>query len=77
MGFPDDGPAAFGIVEEAARVLRRPGLAAFLAVTLGALIMVIRAVFIAFMLAWLDHRRSHRKRRYEVESTRIERFESA
>ena len=37
--------------------------------------MVIRAVFIAFMLAWLDHRRSHRKRRYEVESTRIERFE--
>ena len=37
--------------------------------------MVIRAVFIAFMLAWLDHRRTHRKRRYEVESTRIERFE--
>ena len=37
--------------------------------------MVIRAVFIAFMLAWLDHRRTHRKRRYEVESTRIARFE--
>ncbi len=28
------------------------------------------------MLAWLDHRRTTRKRRYEVESTRIARFES-
>ena len=69
------GLQAFGIVEEAAEFSGGLAFAAFLAVTLGALIMVIRAVFIAFMLAWLDHRRSHRKRRYEVESTRIERFE--
>ena len=69
------GLQAFGIVEETAAFSGGLAFAAFLAVTLGALIMVIRAVFIAFMLAWLDHRRSHRKRRYEVESTRIERFE--
>ena len=69
------GLQAFGIVEEAAEFSGGLAFAAFLAVTLGALIMVIRAVFIAFMLAWLDHRRSHRKRRYEVESTRIARFE--
>ena len=69
------GLQAFGIVEETAEFSGGLAFAAFLAVTLGALIMVIRAVFIAFMLAWLDHRRSHRKRRYEVESTRIERFE--
>ena len=69
------GLQAFGIVEETAEFSGGLTFAAFLAVTLGALIMVIRAVFIAFMLAWLDHRRSHRKRRYEVESTRIERFE--
>ena len=64
------GLQAFGIVEETAEFSGGLAFAAFLAVTLGALIMVIRAVFIAFMLAWLDHRRSH-----EVESTRIERFE--
>ena len=60
------GLQAFGIVEETAEFSGGLAFAAFLAVTLGALIMVIRAVFIAFMLAWLDHRRSHRKRRYEV-----------
>ena len=69
------GLQAFGIVEETAEFSGGLTFAAFLAVTLGALIMVIRAVFIAFMLAWLDHRRTHRKRRYEVESTRIARFE--
>lgn len=69
------GLQAFGIVEETAEFSGGLAFAAFLAVTLGALIMVIRTVFIAFMLAWLDHRRSYRKRRYEVESTRIERFE--
>ncbi len=38
------------------------GFAAFLAVALGPLIM-IRALFIARMLAWLDARRQHRQRR--------------
>ena len=60
------GLQAFGIVEETA---------AFLAVTLGALIMVIRAVFIALMFTWLDHRHKRRQRRYEAEAARIERFE--
>ena len=35
----------------------------------------MRAVFIAFMLAWLDHRRKHRQRRYDAENESIERFE--
>ena len=49
--------------------------AAFLAVILGALIMVMRAIFIAIMLAWLDRRHKRRQRRYEAEAARIERFE--
>ena len=69
------GLQAFGIVEEAAVFSGGLAFAAFLAVTLGALIMVMRAIFIAIMLAWLDHRRTHRQRRYEVESSRIARFE--
>jgi len=69
------GLQAFGIVEETAAFSGGLAFAAFLAVTLGALIMAIRAVFIAFMLAWLDHRRTHRQRRYEVENSRIARFE--
>ena len=69
------GLQAFGIVEETSTFTGGLAFAAFLAVTLGALIMVIRAVFIAVMLAWLDHRRTHRQRRYEVESSRIARFE--
>ena len=69
------GLQAFGIVEETSTFTGGLAFAAFLAVTLGALIMVIRAVFIAFMLTWLDHRRTHRQRRYEVENSRIARFE--
>ena len=69
------GLQAFGIVEETAAFSGGLAFAAFLAVTLGALIMVIRAVFIAFMLAWLDHRHKRRQRRYEAEAARIERFE--
>ena len=69
------GLQAFGIVEETRQFTGGLTFAAFLAVALGALIMVIRAVFIAFMLTWLDHRRTHRQRRYEVENSRIARFE--
>ena len=69
------GLQAFGIVEETRQFTGGLTFAAFLAVALGALIMVIRAIFIALMLAWLDHRRTHRQRRFEVESARIERFE--
>ena len=69
------GLQAFGIVEEASAFSGGLAFAAFLAVTLGALIMVIRAVFIALMLAWLDHRHKHRQRHYEAEAARIERFE--
>ena len=69
------GLQAFGIVEETAAFSGGLAFAAFLAVILGALIMVMRAIFIAIMLAWLDHRRTHRQRRYEAEVARIERFE--
>ena len=69
------GLQAFGIVEETRQFTGGLTFAAFLAVALGALIMVIRAIFIALMLAWLDHRRTHRQRRYEVENSRIARFE--
>ena len=69
------GLQAFGIVEEASAFSGGLAFAAFLAVILGALIMVIRAVFIALMLAWLDHRHKHRQRHYEAEAARIERFE--
>ena len=33
--------------------------------------MVIRALFIALMLAWLDHRRQHRQRRFDAEAERM------
>ena len=69
------GLQAFGIVEETSQFTGGLAFAAFLAVTLGALIMGMRALFIAVMLAWLDHRRTHRQRRYEAETARIERFE--
>ena len=69
------GLQAFGIVEETAAFSGGLAFAAFLAITLGALIMVIRAVFIAFMFTWLDHRHKRRQRRYEAEAARIERFE--
>ena len=69
------GLQAFGIVEETAAFSGGLAFAAFLAVTLGGLIMAIRAVFIAVMLAWLDHRHKRRQRRYEAEAARIERFE--
>lgn len=69
------GLQAFGIVEEASAVGGGLGFAAFLAVALGALIMVIRALFIALMLAWLDHRRQHRQRRFDAEAERIDYFE--
>ena len=69
------GLQAFGIVEETSQFTGGLAFAAFLAVTLGALIMVMRALFIAVMLAWLDHRRTHRQRRYEAETARIERFD--
>ena len=69
------GLQAFGIVEETSGFVGGLTFAAVLAVTLGTLIMVIRAIFIALMLTWLDHRRTHRQRRFEVEASRIERFE--
>lgn len=69
------GLQAFGIVEETAAFSGGLAFAAFLAVILGALIMVMRAIFIAIMLAWLDHRRTHRKRRYNAEAERLEAFE--
>ena len=69
------GLQAFGIVEETAAFSGGLAFAAFLAVILGALIMVIRAVFIALMFTWLDHRHKRRQRRYEAEAARIERFE--
>ena len=69
------GLQAFGIVEETSEFVGGLTFAAVLAVSLGTLIMVIRAVFIALTLTWLDHRRTHRQRRFEVEASRIERFE--
>ena len=69
------GLQAFGIVEETSEFVGGLTFVAVLAVSLGTLIMVIRAVFIALMLTWLDHRRTHRQRRFEVEASRIERFE--
>ena len=69
------GLQAFGIVEETSEFVGGLTFAAVLAVSLGTLIMVIRAVFIALMLTWLDHRRTHRQRRFEGETSRIERFE--
>ena len=69
------GLQAFGIVEETSEFVGGLTFAAVLAVSLGTLIMVIRAVFIALMLTWLDNRRTHRQRRFEVEASRIERFE--
>ena len=69
------GLQAFGIVEETSKYTGGLAFAAFLAVILGALIMVMRAIFIAILLAWLNHRHKRRQRRYEVETARIERFE--
>ena len=69
------GLQAFGIVQETAAFSGGLAFATFLAVILGALIMVIRAIFIAIKLAWLDHRRKRCQRRYEAEAARIESFE--
>ena len=69
------GLQAFGIIEEADGDGGGLELAALIALIAGTLIMVIRALFIAFMLTWLDHRRKHRKRRYDAEAERLEAFE--
>ena len=69
------GLQAFGIIEEADGDGGGLARAAVIAVIAGSLIMVIRALFIAFMLTWLDHRRKHRKRRYHAEAERLEAFE--
>lgn len=72
--LPAMGLQAFGTVEEAAAFLGGLAFAMSLTVTPGVLIMVTRAAFITVMLVWLDHRRTRRKRRHEVESTCIERL---
>lgn len=69
------GLQAFGIIEGAKGSGGGLALAALIALIAGTLIMVIRALFIAFMLTWLDHRRKHRKRRYDAEAERLEAFE--
>ena len=69
------GLQAFGIIEDADGDGGGLVRAAVIAVIAGSLIMVIRALFIAFMLTWLDHRRKHRKRRYHAEAERLEAFE--
>ena len=69
------GLQAFGIIEEADGDGGGLVRAALIAVIAGSLIMVIRALFIALMLTWLDHRSKHRKRRYEAEAERLEAFE--
>lgn len=69
------GLQAFGIIEDADGDGGGLARAAVIAVIAGSLIMVIRALFIAFMLTWLDHRRKHRKRRYHAEAERLEAFE--
>ena len=69
------GLQAFGIIEDADGDGGGLARAAVIAVIAGSLIMVIRALFIAFMLTWLDHRRKHRKRRYDAEAERLEAFE--
>ena len=69
------GLQAFGIIEDADGDGGGLARAAVIAVIAGSLIMVIRALFIAFMLTWLDHRSKHRKRRYEAQAGRLEAFE--
>ena len=69
------GLQAFGIIEDTDGDGGGLARAAVIAVIAGSLIMVIRALFIALMLTWLDHRRKHRKRRYDAEVERLEAFE--
>ena len=69
------GLQAFGIIEDADGDGGGLARAAVIAVIAGSLIMLIRALFIALMLTWLDHRSKHRKRRYEAEAGRLEAFE--
>ena len=69
------GLQAFGIVEEVDGDGGGLVRAAVIAVIAGGLIMLIRALFIALMLTWLDHRSKHRKRRYEAQAERLEAFE--
>ena len=69
------GLQAFGIIEDTDGDGGGLARAAVIAVIAGSLIMVIRALFIALMLTWLDHRSKHRKRRYEAEAGRLEAFE--
>lgn len=69
------GLQAFGIIEDTDGDGGGLARAAVIAVIAGSLIMVIRALFIALMLTWLDHRRKHRKRRYDAEAERLEAFE--
>ena len=69
------GLQAFGIIEDADGDGGGLVRAAVIAVIAGSLIMVIRALFIALMLTWLDHRSKHRKRRYEAQAGRLEAFE--
>ena len=69
------GLQAFGIVEEADGDGGGLVRAAVIAVIAGGLIMLIRALFIALMLTWLDHRSKHRKRRYEAQAGLLEAFE--
>ena len=69
------GLQAFGIIEDADGDGGGLVRAAVIAVIAGSLIMLIRALFIALMLTWLDHRRKHRKRRYDAEAERLEAFE--
>ena len=69
------GLQAFGIIEDADGDGGGLARAAVIAVIAGSLMMMIRALFIALMLTWLDHRSKHRKRRYEAEAGRLEAFE--
>lgn len=69
------GLQAFGIIEDTDGDGGGLARAAVIAVIAGSLIMLIRALFIALMLTWLDHRSKHRKRRYEAEAGRLEAFE--
>ena len=69
------GLQAFGIIEDADGDGGGLVRAAVIAVIAGSLMMLIRALFIALMLTWLDYRSKHRKRRYEAQAGRLEAFE--
>lgn len=69
------GLQAFGIIEDADGDGGGLVRAAVIAVIAGSLMMLIRALFIALMLTWLDYHSKHRKRRYEAEAGRLEAFE--